>query len=123
MQANPAQFIASTFGSIWALELLLQLRTSPPRSFPREELVRLLRASDVVVQTSGRALIAAGLVVEEHDGSLRYAPASADLEVQVDATEHMYRTKPDAVRRLIFGAGTTGLTAFSDAFKLRKDKE
>ena len=68
MDAQVRTFIASTFRSVWALELLLHLRNPPDRAIPRSELVELLRASDAVVSKSAEALIAAGLVRRVRDG-------------------------------------------------------
>jgi hypothetical protein len=42
------RFVAASFPSVWALELLLAL-TREPRPWPRDELVKSLRASDLVV--------------------------------------------------------------------------
>jgi hypothetical protein len=39
----------------------------------------------------------------------------------VDETEALYARSPDAVRRMIISASHGGLTAFADAFRIRKD--
>jgi len=119
MDTRTRSFIEATFPSVWALELLLQVRRQPERGFSREELVELLRASDSVVMRSTEALIAAGVVVEEAGGSIRYAPASAAVDRKVAETEALYRTRPDAVRRLVVSASAGNLAAFADAFRLR----
>ena len=80
-----------------------------------------LRGSDLVVTQSVDALTAAGLVLAEADGSARYAPACADLDRLVGQAEALYGTSPDAVRRMIVAAANPGITAFADAFRLRKD--
>ena len=126
MAAPPSEeevssFIRDTFGSVWALELLLMLKHEADRSWPRAELVAALRASDLVVEGSVAGLVAAGLVVAEEDGSARYAPASPALAALADATASLYRQKPDGVRRLIILPRRDGLSAFSDAFRLRRD--
>lgn len=115
-------FISDTFGSVWALEVLLLLKREGARASPRTELVSALRASDSVIDQSISGLLAAGLVVIEDDGSARYAPAGAALGALVEAAEALYRQKPDAVRRLIILPRHDGLSAFSDAFRLRKDR-
>ena len=115
-------FIATSFTSVWSLELLLQLIADPQRAFTSSELVTLLRASESVVARSVEALVAAGLAVAEEEGCYRYAPASADLEALVAATVEMYKSRPDAVRRLIAERPAGELSAFANAFKLRRDK-
>jgi hypothetical protein len=114
-------FIRSTFRSVWALELLILLRTNRDRTLSHEEMVKRLRGSDLVVRHSVEALAAAGLVIPEEQGAARYGPASAELDSLTDQAEEVYARSPDAVRRLIVAAATPGLAAFADAFRLRKD--
>ena len=42
-------------------------------------------------------------------------------EELIDAAIQLYAKSPDKVRRLIISAASPGLTAFADAFRLRKD--
>ena len=114
-------FIRASFRSVWALELLCLLRQNQGRSLSRAEMVAGLRGSDLVVTQGVEALTAAGLVVAEGDGAARYQPASEALDALVEATEATYRTSPDAVRRMIVAAANPGISAFADAFRLRKD--
>ncbi|MGZ8310848.1 MAG: hypothetical protein ACXWUP_01385 [Allosphingosinicella sp.] len=115
-------FIGTTFRSVWALELLCFLRQNRDRPLTHAEMVTGLRGSDLVVQQSVGSLVAAGLVLAEADGAARYAPATADLDGLAGETEALYATSPDAVRRTIVGAANPGITAFADAFRLRKDR-
>ena len=116
-----AGFIRHYFRSVWSLELLLFLKCDTERAWSEEELVEALRASQAVVTTSLEVLLAGGLIVREKDGSARYAPASSDLRRLVDETESLYARKPDAVRRLIVSSAATGVSAFADSFRLRRD--
>jgi hypothetical protein len=113
------RFIASSFRSVWALELLLVLK-GEPRPWSDDELVRTMRASDLVVTRALAALEAAGLVSNDRNGT-RYLPVSADVAALVDQAEALYAKRPDAVRRAIVAASSGGASAFADAFKLRKD--
>lgn len=112
-------FIASSFRSVWALELLLLLK-GQPRVWPRAELVTALRASDLVVSHALDGLVAAGIVSVSDDGA-SYAPVSPELAECINRVEQLYRSKPNAVRRAIIAASSSSATAFADAFKLRKD--
>lgn len=114
-------FIRATYRSIWAIELLCHVRARPDQTFSPEALVTALRASDLVVQQCVDSLAAAGLVAIEEAGHVRYAPASADLDALVAAAEALYAKSPNAVRRMIVAAATPGISAFADAFKLRRD--
>ena len=116
-----ASFIRATFRSVWALELLCFLRQNRDRSLSHSEMVAGLRGSDLVVTQSVESLAAAGLVLEEADGSAGYGPATEELDRLVAQAEALYAKSPDAVRRMIVSAANPGITAFADAFRLRKD--
>ena len=120
MSQEVQNFVRSTFRSVWSLELLLFLRNNADRAWTREELVARLRASESIVAQSVDTLVAAGLVVTEEDAA-RYLPASPDLDRKAAEVESFYAKSPDAVRRAIVMSATGGLTAFADAFRLRKD--
>lgn len=115
------EFIRSHFRSVWSLELLLHLRRHPDRTWSTAQLVDVLRASEAVVATGVETLLAGGLIVVEKDGGARYAPASPDLDRRVGETEEVYGRKPDAVRRLIVLSANSGVAAFAEAFRLRRD--
>jgi hypothetical protein len=114
------RFIAASFRSVWSLELLLLLKREPG-FHERSELVEKLRGSELVVVQGLEGLLAAGLVIIDGAGRAQFMPASADLSRSIERTKELYIRKPDAVRRLIVGAGTRGLDAFSNAFVLRRD--
>lgn len=114
-------FIRATFRSVWSLELLCLLRKNRDRSLSHREMVNALRASDFVITQSVGNLSAMGLVSREADGSARYCPAHADADCMAEQAELLYATSPNAVRRIIASAANPGLTAFADAFRLRKD--
>lgn len=116
-----SSFIRSTFRSVWALELLCHLRQNRDRSLSHSQMVAGLRGSDLVVGQSREALNAAGLIVTVEDGSARYQPASAELDRLAEGAEALYARSPDAVRRMIVSAAAPGISAFADAFRLRKD--
>jgi hypothetical protein len=113
------RFIASSFRSVWALELLLVLKREA-RVWSAGELVTTMRAGDLVVSKALDSLVAAGLVSVELGGA-RYLPISDEVANRVGQLESLYAARPDAVRRAIVAAGASGMTAFADAFKLRKD--
>jgi DNA-binding GntR family transcriptional regulator len=114
------RFVAASFPSVWALELLLTLK-SERRVWTRDELVTGLRASELVVSKALDALVAAGLISIESGGG-RYLPVNQDVADCVDRVERrLYRSRANTVRRAIVSAQTSSATAFADAFKLRRD--
>lgn len=123
-QASPEEvtaFIRASFRTVWDLELLCYLRRTPDSNQQGAALVAGLRASELVVSNSMSALLAAGLIVVDADGSARYAPANAELDRLSNGAEQLYNRSPDAVRRMIVTAASPGLSAFADAFRLRKE--
>ncbi len=114
-------FIRATFLSVWALEVLCFLSKRREQAHSTEELIAELRASESVIGKSVEQLEAGALVVVDDAGAVRFAPPTRDLEfIALDAIS-LYERRPDQVRRTIVMRPSTGLAAFSDAFKLRKD--
>ena len=113
------RFIASSFRSVWALELLLVLK-SDLRIWAHDELVATMRASELVVAKGLDALEAAGLVAVGSDKA-QYLPVSDEVAALVDQTQLLYAKRPDAVRRAIVSIPSSDATAFAEAFRLRKD--
>ena len=120
-RAHLESFIACSFRSVWALELLRHFAEHPGRFFSPEELIAALRASDAVVSQSVDNLTAAGLAVVDGEGRAGYHEASAEQGALVKNAIDFYARSPDKVRRLIVAQRAPGVTAFADAFKLRKD--
>lgn len=116
-----AKFIRSTFRSVWALELALLMAGEAERGWTRNELVAALRASDLIVARSLDELTAAGVIVVDGDDRACFRPASEQIRRLLDDVGTLYARSPDKVRRIIVAAGTGGLTAFADAFRIRKD--
>ena len=115
------RFIAASFPSVWALELLLMLKRER-RQWGDDELVAVLRASDVVVSKALDALVAAGLASIEREGAI-YCPVNSETEQLVERVEQLYGARPNAVRRVIVVSDRSGATAFADAFRLRKNND
>ena len=117
------EFVRATFRSVWALEILCLLRKNRDRALAHREMVDTLRASDFVVAQSLDNLAVMGLVSREADGSARYCPSGEKADELVGLTEEFYARSPNAVRRIIAASINPGLTAFADAFRLRKNEK
>jgi len=115
------RFIAASFPSVWALELLLVLRRER-RPWSQAELVAALRASELVVSRALDALVAAGLASLDKEGAV-YLPVNEEVDICIGRTEELYRARPNVVRRAIIAANTGSATAFADAFKLRRGRD
>lgn len=112
--------VESCLDSVWSLEMLLLIHAQPNRRWKTAELVTELRSSELVVAQSVRCLGGAGLLIDQGDGTFRYATVSPDLAVFVARLEDEYRARPNHIRRIIVGRSNGKLTSFSDAFLLRK---
>lgn len=120
-QQTLESFIGNSFRSVWALEVLQYLVDNPQVSFSSPELISALRVSDAVVSQSVDNLSAAGLAVVDGDGRVRLHQGNDDSARLVRQAVELYQKSPDKVRRLIVARALPGVTAFADAFKLRKD--
>jgi len=114
------RFVAASFPSVWALELLLLLKREQ-RPWTATELLTALRASELVISKALDALVAAGLASLEQGGA-RYLPASRDTAALVERVEQLYLSRPNQVRRLIVAGRASSAVAFADAFRLRRDE-
>jgi hypothetical protein len=112
-----AEFIRSSFRSVWSLELLLLLKREL-RPWTISEIVAALRASELVVSKCIQSLTSAGLVSPDSDNSASYRPANDQLDRLVGEVEALYARQPDAVRRLIVASSSGfSLTDFANAFR------
>jgi DNA-binding MarR family transcriptional regulator len=114
-------FIGNSFRSVWSLEVLQFLADHPNASFTSDELIASLRVSDAVVSQSVDNLAAAGLAVVDNDGRVAFLASTPKQAELVREAIDFFRRSPDKVRRLIVAQSTPGVTAFADAFKLRRD--
>lgn len=115
-------FVREHIRSVWALELLLLLRTDPQRCWFANELVRELRASAVLVADNLERFERAGLVVLDDQGCHRYAPAAPLLRRYCDELEAAYRERPVAVINLI-ASPPERLQGLADAFRFKGDRK
>lgn len=119
-QAHLESFIGN-FRSVWALEVLKFLVENPGRCFSAADLLTALRVSDAVVSQSVGNLVSAGLAVIDSHGCVELHAGNKEQAALISAAIEFYSRSPDKVRRLIVAQSSPGITAFADAFKLRKD--
>lgn len=114
-------FLRHSLRSVWNIELLLWLSRHQAMSWPAADLVRELRASDLVVSQGVEGLRQAGLIIAETSGTYRYSPVTPDLDRLVQQLERVYRERPSTVTKALFSAPADKLSTFADAFRLKKD--
>jgi len=116
------RFLADHVRSVGDLELLMLLHGDPERTWSPEVLCEALRCPPSWPTARLEAMAAAGLVARDGTG-WRFQPADDDLQRAADALAHEYRLRTREVVRFIFSAPGGGVTAFADAFRLRRDDE
>ena len=118
-------FIAERLASVVQLETLLMLHASPGQDWGADEVARDLRIDRGWAEGQLETLCQQGLAScgDTGDGRrFRYAAAAA-VRPTVDALAKAYAERRVTVISLIFAKPADNLRAFSDAFRLRKDKE
>jgi hypothetical protein len=120
-QAHLESFVANSFRSVWALELLKFLAENPDQFYSSPQLIEALRASEAVIAQGIANLTAAGLAIVDGDGAVALAKGSAEQRDLTRAAIDFYSKSPDKVRRLIIAQSVPGVAAFADAFRLRRD--
>ncbi len=120
-ESELAAFVREHIRSVWAVELLLLLKGDPDRTWAAGDLVRELRASTLVVNSTLQRFERSGLALQEEGELWRYAPASEVLGELADRLEAAYRERPVAVINLI-ATPPDPIQGLADAFKFRGDK-
>lgn len=110
-------FVEAAIPSVWALETLILLKSGPERDWTMDQLVAELRANPALVGDCVDGLQRAGLV-QERQGTARYAPASPGLAILSDALQDAYRERPVSLVNLITTRRPDPLKGFADSFRL-----
>lgn len=119
-EADILNFVRTSIGSVWALEMLLLVGDRPERVWQREELVRELRSSPAAVAGAALVLERAGLVARDSERGCRYRPASPELDHLGELVRKIYAAKPATVIGAIFESSDDKLRAFAQAFKFKE---
>ena len=117
------QFIGDSFSSIWDLELLAIVIEAGTQSMSAAELEQQMRGSQLVVEQGMQSLSAAGLVSLEGEDQIRFSPVNETVAQSAREAVDFYRRFPGRVRRMMINRQAPGLSAFANAFRLRKDDE
>lgn len=112
-------FVQTSIKSVWALELLLLLRRTRPRAWPRPGLVQELRSSDAAVAEALTDLRNTGFIVDTGADLFRYEPASKALDDAAQRIEEVHASQPLALAKAIASAPNDKLRIFADAFRLK----
>jgi len=114
-------FLRTAIKSVWALDLLVLLRSSPGQAWTTVALNNRLRASTSLVEEILVSFTRHGLVTVEADGTYRYAPSSPEIEAMAAEVTRLYGERPVSLIKEIMTAPNDKLHSFVDAFRLKKD--
>jgi hypothetical protein len=123
LSEDVVRFLHQHIDSVEQLEVLLLARQSPGRSWSAEDMARELYSHPRSIQLRFHSLLGRGLLRESGAGHFQYAPRSGDLDRQVGLVAEAYRERRVAVISLIASKPMDNVKAFSDAFRLRRQKE
>jgi len=113
-------FLRAVVRSVWALELLL-LRKQQDRTWNLDELTLELRASHTAVGQALPNFRTAGLIRDDAEQTIRYAPATAQLDVLVQEIAREYANRPFSIVNEILAPRESNVEQFARAFRIRKD--
>lgn len=114
-------FVHAAIKSVWALELLLQLRARQIETvISIASLVADLRVSEFVINDTLAIFRKAGLITQEPSG-VRYAPVKPELDRLVTLLAGEYARRPLTVINEIY-ADQRGLQNLADAFRFKGPK-
>ena len=114
-------FLRATIKSVWALDLLVLLKSAPGREWTVGALNDSLRASTSLVEEILDGFARRGLVAADGKGLYRYAPATAEMEAIAGDLVRLYAERPLAVIKEVVSAPNEKIHSFVDAFRLKKD--
>lgn len=117
------RFLYQNIESVEQLEVLILLLEHPERGWGTDEVVRTLYGHPASIARRLALLLGQGLLREIEPGCYQYAPRTAELHATVLRVAEMYRERRVAVVTLIASKPIENVRAFSDAFRIRRDKE
>ena len=118
-----SEFIRKHLSSVEQIAVLILLRDDPSRVWTIDHIASELRSSPVAIERRVADLERTGVLVPRETASqVRYAPTSNETSEAITSLIATYRGRPDRVIEAIYTKAPEALTAFADAFKLKKDK-
>ncbi len=115
-----ASFLRTAIKSVWALDLLILMKSAARQGWTVASLNDRLRASTSLVEEILVTFTRQGLVVSEADGTYRYQ-ANGEIDALASELARLYAERPLAVIKEIVSAPNEKIHSFVDAFRLKKD--
>ena len=117
------RFLFQNIDSVEQLEVLLLLKQAPEHGWTAPDVALALYSHPYSIGRRLALLLGQGLLREKEPGCYQYAPRSLELHETVNRVAECYRERRVAVITLIASKPIENVRAFSDAFRIRRDKE
>lgn len=117
------RFITEHVRSVIELELLLLLHADIQKEWSATEIATQLRVDASWVERQLADLAKRGLLTrsEQDPKRYRFGPNSSEIDGVVTKLSRIYPDRRVSIIGLIYGAPSTPVQSFADAFRLRKD--
>lgn len=115
-------FILNKITSVEQINILMLLHLNPTKNWTVAEISEELRSVSTSIQTRLNGLYEGGVLTKPHHHHFRYSPTSEEMSSKIAQLIESYQARPYKVIDLIYSGPSNVLQAFSDAFKIKKDK-
>lgn len=116
------KFILDKITSIEQISILLLLQQDPQKKWTTSKISEELRSADLAIEKRLEDLFAAGVLNKPEDSEFYYSPASEKIKSLVAGLIETYQKRPTWVIDLIYSRPIDAIQAFSEAFKIRREK-
>jgi hypothetical protein len=123
LPADVHRFLHEHIESVEHLEVLLLLSRTPERGWSAPLVAETLYSHPSSIKLRLARLLAQGLLREIEAGCYKYAPRTVELHATVQRVGECYHDRRVAVITLIASKPLDNVRAFSDAFRIRRNKE
>ncbi len=123
LPADVHRFLHEHIESVEHLEVLLLLSRTPERGWSASEVAETLYSHPSSIKLRLARLLGQGLLREIEEGCYKYAPRTVELHATVQRVGECYHDRRVAVITLIASKPLDNVRAFSDAFRIRRNKE
>jgi hypothetical protein len=119
--AEVRDFLESCIDSVEQLRVILLLREDPARDWSAAELAHELRSTESSIGKRLAGLYERGVLVRPASAARhRFAPASPAVARVVGELDEIHQKRPYRVIDIIYSRAPDALTAFADAFRIRR---
>lgn len=115
-----APFVRTTIKSVWALDLLVLLKSEPDKAWSVTALNDRLRASTFLVEEILATFTRQELVTADPSGTYTYR-AGGEADRLASELTRLYAERPLALIKAIVSTPNEKIHSFVDAFRLKKD--